>query len=190
MLERNPDYFGDAPKIDRVRFRVVPEAIVRALELRKGTADIGGVNSLTPDMVLALTKQPDLIAEDQPGTVLAYVAFNFDDPILAHREVRQALAYATDRAALIRYLLRGQARPASSLLPPNHWAYEPNVQQYDYDPAPRGDAAGCGRISTRRGRHSNSSDAENFDGGIREAAGRGAGGRVEQSRRGARAEAA
>ena len=56
VLERNPDYFGGAPKIERVRFRIVPEAIVRALELRKGSADIGGVNSLTPDMVLALTK--------------------------------------------------------------------------------------------------------------------------------------
>lgn len=135
VLERNPDYFGGVPKISRVRFRVVPEAIVRALELRKGTADIGGVNSLTPDMVLTLTKVPEIIAEEQPGTTFAYVALNFDDPILAHREVRQALAYATDRATLIRYLLRGQARPASSLLPPNHWAYEPNVQRYDYDPA-------------------------------------------------------
>ncbi len=134
VLGRNPEYFGGAPKIERVRLRVVPEAIVRALELRKGSADVGGVNSLTPDMVLALTKQPELIAEDQPGTVLSYVAFNFDDPILAHREVRQALAYATDRATIIRYLLRGQARPAASLLPPNHWAYEPNVQRYDYDP--------------------------------------------------------
>jgi peptide/nickel transport system substrate-binding protein len=134
-VERNPDYFGDAPKLERVRFKVVPEAIVRALELRKGSADIGGVNSLTPDMVLALTKQPDLYAEDQPGTVISYIAFNFDDPVLAHREVRQALAYATDRATIIRYLLRSQARAASGLLPPNHWAYEPDVQQYGYNPA-------------------------------------------------------
>lgn len=132
-LERNPDYFGPLPKLERLRFRVVPDAIVRALELRKGSADIGGVNSLTPDMVLALAKQPNLVAEEQPGTVLAYVAFNFDDPILSHREVRQALAHATDRATLIQYLLRGQARAASSLLPPNHWAYEPNVTQYNYD---------------------------------------------------------
>jgi peptide/nickel transport system substrate-binding protein len=67
--------------------------------------------------------------------VIAYVAMNFDDRILAHREVRQALAYATDRTTLIRYLLRGQVRAASGLLPPNHWAYEPNVRQYPYDPA-------------------------------------------------------
>jgi peptide/nickel transport system substrate-binding protein len=66
---------------------------------------------------------------------MAYLSFNFSDPILAKRGVRQALAYATDRATIIKYLLRGQARPASSLLPPSHWAFEPNVQQYDYDPA-------------------------------------------------------
>jgi len=135
VLERNPDYFGARPTIDRVRFRVVPDAIVRALELRKGSTDIGGVNSLTPDMILALGKQPNLMVEEEPGTSLSYVAFNFVDPILARREVRQALAYAVDRESLIQYLLRGKARPADSLLPPDHWAYEHDVKQYPYDPA-------------------------------------------------------
>jgi peptide/nickel transport system substrate-binding protein len=31
--------------------------------------------------------------------------------------------------------MRGQARAAGSLLPPNHWAYDPDVRQYDFDPA-------------------------------------------------------
>ncbi|HKS81609.1 MAG TPA: ABC transporter substrate-binding protein [Candidatus Acidoferrales bacterium] len=127
---------GDAPTgspIERIRFRIVPDALTRALELRKGSAD-GEVNSLTPDMVSSLSHERGLELTDQPGTVLAYIAINFNDPILAHREVRQALAYATDRETLIKYLFRGEARPASSLLPPNHWAYEPNVTQYNYDP--------------------------------------------------------
>jgi peptide/nickel transport system substrate-binding protein len=118
--------------VEKVRFRVVPDAIVRALELRKGTADLL-MNGLTADMSVTLAKE-GLVAEEQPGTMLGYIAFNFDDPILAHREVRQALAYATDRATLIRYLMHGQARPASSLLPPNHWANEPGVKQYGFDP--------------------------------------------------------
>jgi ABC-type transport system substrate-binding protein len=134
LLERNSNYFGTQPKIDRVRFRVVPDVITRALELRKGSADIGGVNSLTLDMVEALKKQPGIAVDEQPGTSLAYVAFNFDDAIVSKREVRQALAYSTDRDSIIRYLLHGKARPADSLLPPNHWAYEPNVKQYAYDP--------------------------------------------------------
>jgi peptide/nickel transport system substrate-binding protein len=133
MLERNPDYFGGTPKIERVRFRIVPDAIVRALELRKGSADVE-INSLTPDMSASLAKQPGLAVDEQPGTPLAYISFNFEDPILAHREVRQALAYATDRESLVKYLLHGQARLATSLLPPNHWAFDPDVAQYTYDP--------------------------------------------------------
>ncbi|MGB7764985.1 MAG: ABC transporter substrate-binding protein, partial [Candidatus Acidiferrales bacterium] len=50
LVERNPDYFGGAPTLARVRFRIVPDALVRALELRKGSGDLE-YNSLTPDMV-------------------------------------------------------------------------------------------------------------------------------------------
>jgi peptide/nickel transport system substrate-binding protein len=134
VLERDANYFGGAPKIERLRMRIVPDAIVRALELRKGSAD-ATINSLTPDMVVTLAKERGLAAVQEPGSTMAYLAFNFEDPILAKREVRQALAYATDRATIIKYLLRGQARPAQSLLPPNHWAFDADVQQYDFDPA-------------------------------------------------------
>ncbi len=134
VLERNSDYFGAAPKIQTLHMRIVTDALVRALELRKGSAD-AAINSLTPDMVVTLAKEKDVRSDQQAGTSLAYLAFNLDDPVLRRREVRQALAYATDRKTIIQYLLRGQARPASSLLPPNHWAFDPDLPQYDFDPA-------------------------------------------------------
>ena len=141
VLQRNTSYFGDAGEasdargnVERVRFRIVPDALVRALELRKGSADVA-INSLSPDMVVTLSKERGIVADEQPGTTIAYMGFNLEDPILSHRDVRQALAYATDRATLIKYLMRGQARAASSLLPPNHWAYDLEVRRYDFDPA-------------------------------------------------------
>lgn len=134
IVERNPDYFRGAPLIARIRFRVVPDAVVRALELRKGSADLE-MSSLSPDMIPVLARQPALAVTQRPGTNFGYLGFNLEDPVLAKREVRQALAFATDREALIRYLLHGQARIASGILPPNHWAYEPNVAQYTLDPA-------------------------------------------------------
>jgi peptide/nickel transport system substrate-binding protein len=134
IVERNPDYFRGAAHIARVRFRVVPDAVVRALELRKGSADLE-MSSLSPDMIPVLARQSGLAVSQRPGTNFGYLGFNLEDAILAKREVRQALAFATDRDALIRYLLRGQARIASGILPPNHWAYEPNVAQYTLDPA-------------------------------------------------------
>jgi peptide/nickel transport system substrate-binding protein len=134
IVERQPDYFRGAPKTARIRFRVVPDAVVRALELRKGSADLE-MSSLSPDMIPVLSRQPALAVTQRAGTNFGYLGFNLEDPILANHEVRQALAFATDREALIRYLLHGQARIATGILPPNHWAYEQNVAQYALDPA-------------------------------------------------------
>jgi peptide/nickel transport system substrate-binding protein len=132
IVERNPDYIEGAPSLNRIRFRVVPDAVVRALELRKGSADIE-IGSLAPDMIPILAKESTLAVTQHPGTNVTYLGINLEDPILKRREVRQALAYATDRDSLIRYLLHGQAQVANGILPPNHWAYEPNVTRYTQD---------------------------------------------------------
>jgi peptide/nickel transport system substrate-binding protein len=136
ILERNRGYFASpatrGPEF--LRFRIVPDTTVRALELQKGSADIA-LNSLSPDMVPALAQHPRLGVTQQPGTIYAYVAFNFDDALLARRDLRHALAFATDRAALVTHLLRGQARLADNLLPPEHWAAAPDLPRHAYDPA-------------------------------------------------------
>jgi peptide/nickel transport system substrate-binding protein len=133
VLERNAAYFQTPAKIEQVRFRVVPEAVVRALELRKGSADLE-MSSLAPDMIPVLRQQPSLDVSEQPGTNYAYVAINFDNPVLARKEVRQALALATNREEIIRYLYRGQARLADGPLPPNSWAYESDIAHFGFDP--------------------------------------------------------
>src|ERR1700751_1516601 len=130
--EGGPYNFGT--KIRRVTFRIVPDAIVRALELRKGSADVE-VSSLSADTIPVLVRQPQLEVTERRGTNFAYLGMNLEDPILRKREVREALAYATDRESLVKYLLRGEARLASGILPPNHWAYEGNVKTYGYDRA-------------------------------------------------------
>ena len=133
IVERNDDYWGDYAQLKRVRFMVVPDTTTRALELRKGSADIA-INALTADMVLALQRNPNLEVMRAPGTVLSYMAFNTRDPVLKDVRVRQALNYAIDRDPMIEYLRRGFARPASSILPPESWAYNGNVSTYKRDP--------------------------------------------------------
>jgi peptide/nickel transport system substrate-binding protein len=133
VVERNDGYWGAKPNLKRVRFAVIPDATTRALELRKGSADIA-VTSLSGDTVLALEREPTLEVLHAPGTVLGYLAFNTRDPVLRDVRVRQAIAYAIDRAAIIHYLLRDFARPAYSLLPPESWAYNGDVPHYDHNP--------------------------------------------------------
>jgi peptide/nickel transport system substrate-binding protein len=144
ILERNDDYWSEKAKLARVRFAVVPDETTRALELRKGSGDVA-INSLTPDTVLTLAREPGLVVERGPGTRLAYLAFNLRDPILKDVRVRQAIAYALDRRPMIEYLWRGQAEAARSVLPPQSWAYDGDVPLYEHNPDKAGrllDAAG------------------------------------------------
>lgn len=134
VIERNPDYWGDKAKLARVRFAVVPDATTEALELRKGSGDLS-TNSLTPDTVHTLEREPSLAVEHGPGTEIQYLGFNLRDPILKDVRVRQAIAYAIDRRPMIEYLWGGWAQPARSVLPPQSWAYNGNVPAYDHDPA-------------------------------------------------------
>jgi len=133
IIESNDNYWGQKPRLKRVRFDVVPDATTRALELRKSSADIA-LNALTEDMVLTLQQKSNLQVAHALGTRLAYMGFNLRDPILKDVRVRQALAKAIDRRPIIHYLLRDFARPASNLLPPESWAYA-DVAAYNFDPS-------------------------------------------------------
>jgi peptide/nickel transport system substrate-binding protein len=132
VIERNDSYWGEKPRLQTVRFAVVPDTTTRALELRKGSADVA-INALTPDLVLALERQSNLRVLRGPGTILSYIALNLRDPTLKDERVRQAIAYAVDRRPLIHYLLRDLARPAFSLLPPESWAYDGEVPHYEHN---------------------------------------------------------
>jgi peptide/nickel transport system substrate-binding protein len=136
VVERNTGYWAGAPKIERVRFEVVPDDITTALEMKKGSGDVES-NVLTLDMAHSLSEQPNLRIETGPGARVDYANFNVNDPVLRDARVRQAIACAIDKPALIAALWRGRARPAETLLPKEHWAAASNndLPQYPHDVA-------------------------------------------------------
>jgi peptide/nickel transport system substrate-binding protein len=133
-LEAFSQYFGGRPANDGIVLRVVPDDIMRGLELRKGTIDVV-INDLAPDIVYQLGQDPRLQLVKSPGTDYQYIGVNLRDPILQDVRVRQAIAYAIDRDAIITHLRRGLAVPAAGMLPPMSWAFEPGVATYPFDPA-------------------------------------------------------
>ncbi|HET7103803.1 MAG TPA: ABC transporter substrate-binding protein, partial [Terracidiphilus sp.] len=134
VVERNTRSWSVEPKIERVRFAVVPDAITASLELEKGSGDVA-INSLPVDALKELASRPNLRVEETEGTEIQYLAFNLRDPLLSDVRVRRAIACAINRRLIIDTLLRGHARPALSLLPASHWAWTGDVDRYDYDPA-------------------------------------------------------
>jgi peptide/nickel transport system substrate-binding protein len=128
------DYYGGRPRNDGVVFRFVPDDIMRGLELRKGTMDLV-INDIAPDIVHQLERAPTLRTARSPGTDYQYVGINHRDPILRDLRVRRALAHAVDYDAIIEHLRRGLAYPATGIMPPVSWAFEPDVFRFTHDPA-------------------------------------------------------
>lgn len=133
ILEQNDQYWGVKPRLRRIRFAVIPDMTTRALELRKGTADVAS-NAFPSDTVAVLERDTKLQIQKGPGTIVAYLGFNLRDPILRDVRVRKAIACAIDRAPLIQYVWRDLVEPAASILPTQSWAYNAEVQRYAHDP--------------------------------------------------------
>lgn len=134
IVERNPLSWAQVPKIERVRFAVVPDAITQSLELEKGSGDVA-INSLPMDSLPVLAARPNLRIEETGGTEVQYLSFNLRDPLLADARVRQAISCAIDRKLIIATMLGNHAQLATSLLPESHWAFNQDGPRFDYDPA-------------------------------------------------------
>ena len=133
-FEAYDGYFGGAPKVKKLRVRVVPDDSTRQLEFANGTIDLAVNTLFSPDTIDSMAHTPGLKVEISPGTRFYYVGINNQDPILQNKLVRQAIAYGIDRDIILKQIWRDQARKSNGALPPEHWAYEPDARVYDYNP--------------------------------------------------------
>ncbi|HWP64631.1 MAG TPA: ABC transporter substrate-binding protein [Candidatus Limnocylindria bacterium] len=143
VLEPNP-YWPGTRASGPLTLRVVPDPVMRVLELRRGSIHLLQ-ETFEPEILSALAREPGLRVRRSPGSSVAYLAVSHRDPRLADRRVRQAIALALDRPGLTRFALGDAGRPATGLLPPEHWAYAPL-------PPPRHDPARARRLLDRAGR--------------------------------------
>lgn len=134
-LEANADYWDGAPKIAKLRLKTVTDANSLQAELQTGGVDIApNPSNLPPDMIKAITGNPNLKVEQFDGSNIQYLVFNVQSPPLNNVKIRQAIGYAVDRQKIVTELLFDQAKVASSILPAQSWAYTPG-QKYTFDPA-------------------------------------------------------
>ncbi len=137
-LVKNANYFRGEPALDGYVFKVFKD--VKDLEqLKSGGFDysnLGGGGQLRAE----LDGKPNL-------TVLTYDSYAFDfyayqlDParttLFGDKRVRQALAHALDREAMVKEFTDGYATVAHGTAPVPSWAYAPEQikTRYTYDPA-------------------------------------------------------
>jgi peptide/nickel transport system substrate-binding protein len=125
VFEANPDYpadLGGRPYLDRVVWRVIPEAAAQATEIQTGNVDV--ILSPKSDQIKAFATQPDLSVMVKPSRQFANIGWNGKRPPLNDANVRRALSLAIDRQAIIQTLRNGYGQLAVGPIGPYHWAFD------------------------------------------------------------------
>jgi peptide/nickel transport system substrate-binding protein len=92
-------------------------------------------NAARADLIDDVARTPRVAVHTAPSLLFTYLMLNNDAPPLGDVRVRQAIALAIDRDAIVRDELGGRAVLATGLLAPMHWAYADDVPRWTYDPA-------------------------------------------------------
>jgi peptide/nickel transport system substrate-binding protein len=132
-LKTNPAYWENQPALQGVVFKIVPDAMVRALEFKQGAIDFMQ-NDLDPDMLPWLKNLAGAEVSTHQGTTFQYLGINLTHSILKHVKVRQALAHAIDRERIIHHLLKDAGVAANGLMSPLNDAYDESIPAWPYDP--------------------------------------------------------
>src|SRR5579883_2956383 len=138
-LERNPDYW-DKPKpfLDGIIVRIVPDMAAIAIALETGEGDIG-YNTPIPLADLDRFKANPQIGIETRGYEAAgdwtTLIFNLDAQYLKHLQVRQAIAHAIDRDAVLRLGWNGYGAIATTPITKSLARYAASdVPVYPFDP--------------------------------------------------------
>jgi peptide/nickel transport system substrate-binding protein len=114
ILERNADYYGDVPKLERMVFKIVPDVNVQVAQLRAGELDVILVE---PANLPSLERDRRVVVREAPVVQHFYVGFNQRQRLFASPLVRRALGYAVNRAAIIDGVLKGHADAPVGTIP-------------------------------------------------------------------------
>jgi peptide/nickel transport system substrate-binding protein len=135
-LAANPEHteaLGGPPNLERVVFRIVPEATTMVTELINGTADMIGY-TLLPDQAAQIRNQSGVELRHYPSREFTFFAWNHTRPLFADARVRRAMTLAINRQQIIDGLLQGFAVPATGMIPP--WSpMHPGLDPLPHDPA-------------------------------------------------------
>jgi len=133
-LVANDAYWGGAPVVKTAIMRTSPGASQQVLEYQANNSDV----AVVPEPDLARLQQDSTLSKalfNVPILSTFFFRVNLKDPALSKPEVRQALAYAIDRDAIVQTVLAGQGSAAQGLYPPGLSAFDKSYQPYPHDVA-------------------------------------------------------
>nr|BEL01494.1 ABC transporter substrate-binding protein [Dehalococcoides mccartyi] len=130
-LVRNEDYWDGAPQLEKIIYRVIPDASTRVLALKSGDIDV--MRALPTSAILELENNSDFKVMQTLGCRTTYYGFNMDKEYFHDVRVRQAMNYAINKQDIVTYILEGIGQAADGFITPSIPGYV-SGENYPYDP--------------------------------------------------------
>ena len=116
VFERNENYWGEKPEIERITVKVIPDNQTRIMALESGEIDlIFGKNMLDADAISQYVDSDKFEVALSDPTSTRHIVLNTTNEILSDTSVRQALQHATNRTAISEGIFYGLEQPADTL---------------------------------------------------------------------------
>jgi len=134
LLERNDDYWGGTPKLERLVFQTMPDPRQRLIALESGAVDIA--YGILPEELQFVELHPNMELYTRPANNVAYLAMNTERAPFNDVRVRRAVNYAINKRPIVKLIYQGRAVTADGPLPPGQWGYNPAAadEKYVFDP--------------------------------------------------------
>ena len=133
-LEANPTFFRKGlPKMKRVVMRVIKDNAARFLALKAN--EIQAMELPNTDDVKLAAKDPNLAVGFRPPFNTGWVRFNMNNDIFKDKKIREAVAHAINRQAIVQGLYAGYGEVAQQHMPPSMWGRTQGVKGFEYDVA-------------------------------------------------------
>jgi len=134
VLVANPDYSGDQPAITKVVYRAIADNAARLQALQSG--EVQGIDYVAPQDYSTVEKNSNLQLLKRPVSSIGYIGLNQKMAPMDNPLVRQAVAHAIDKAAIIKAIYGQTGEVANQFLPPSLFGFaKSGVPDYAYDPA-------------------------------------------------------
>ena len=134
VLDKNPDWPGIKPgNPDHLIFVRIQEDEPRVTALLDGEVQIA--TAIPPHLAQRVDAASGINAVGVPSVEIMFLAMNPHFPPWNNKKLRQAVAYAIDREAIVKSVFQGRAEALDGPIGPGQYGYSRDVNpKYPYDP--------------------------------------------------------
>jgi peptide/nickel transport system substrate-binding protein len=133
VLKAFDNYYAGKPKLDKIIYPHITDNSVAYIAFEAGDLDV--VNIQDPEILKRYKADPKIEVQTRPGLNINYIVMNTKQKPFSDVKVRQAVAHAIDKKALIDTVLQGLATELTGPIPSDCDYYTADVKKYPYDPA-------------------------------------------------------